>query len=128
MYNTIVGAFFKRFLLEIISKDLKSLTLDDLEPRQVKMTVATHIEEVAPRFNEEMFYTMMRANYSVEEAEPQLRAFVAEYAAGHDGKQPGYMELLPFACRTPQVYDDLINAYRHHFMLLMDGKVSDGES
>lgn len=121
MYNTIVGAFFKRFLLDIISKDLKTLTLDDLEPRQVKMTVATHIEEVAPRFNEEMFYTMMCTNYSAEEAEPMLRAFVAEYVSEHEGKQPGYMELLPFACRTPEAYDSLIEAYRHHFMLLMDG-------
>lgn len=123
MYNTIVGAFFKHFLLDIISKDLKTLTLDDLEPRQVKMTVATHIEEVAPRFNEEMFYTMMRTNYTAEEAEPMLRAFVAEYVSEHEGKQPGYMELLPFACRTPEAYDCLIEAYRHHFMLLMDGVV-----
>lgn len=123
MYNTIVGAFFKRFLLDIISKDLRTLTLDDLEPRQVKMTVATHIEEVAPRFNEEMFYAMMRANYSAEEAEKMLRAFVADYVREHDGKQPGYMELLPFACRSQENYDALIEAYRHHFMLLMDGVV-----
>lgn len=123
MYNTIVGAFFKRFLLDIISKDLRTLTLDDLEPRQVKMTVATHIEEVAPRFNEEMFYAMMRANYSAEEAEMMLRAFVADYVREHDGKQPGYMELLPFACRSQENYDALIEAYRHHFMLLMDGVV-----
>lgn len=121
--KTLVGTFFKRFLLDIISKDLKTLTLDDLEPRQVKMTVATHIEEVAPRFNEEMFYTMMRANYSAEEAEQMLRAFVADYVREHDGKQPGYMELLPFACRNQENYDALIDAYRHHFMLLMDGVV-----
>lgn len=122
--ESIVAAFFRQWMMRIVceGKDAKSVTLNDMEPRQVKLAVAQHIEEVSVEFNREMFYAMMTRNYTEQEAEPMLRTFVAEYVKGHGGQQPGFMELLPFACRTDAVYSALIDAYREHFMLMLDGK------
>lgn len=118
-----VKRFFQQFLLKIVCSDVQNVTLDDMEPRQVKMTVASHIEEVAPAFNEHMFYRMLVLNYNSGEAEELLRNHVALYSCEHEGKQPGYMELLPFACRTEECYAMLIECYKKYLFMMMEGRV-----
>lgn len=119
----LVVQFFRDEMMRIVCSDAKSVTLESLEPKQVKMAVVQHIEEIAPRFNETMFYAMMRQNYKAEEAETQLRQFVADFAAQNPGKTPGYMELLPFACRTEQCYTQLIDAYKDCFTQMLEGRM-----
>lgn len=121
--NLLVANFFRQFMMKIICVDgAQNVTLENLEPRNVKMAVAQHIEEVAPEFNNEMFYAMMTRCYKADEAEAALRTFVAQYVTDN-GHEPTMMELLPFACRTEDCYNTLIDAYRQHFMAMMDGKL-----
>ncbi len=112
----VVRTFFKYFTLGIIEgKHPGNTDMGVYEPKNVKMEMIDHFENISKVFNQEAFYAISRINYVEEELETELQAFVAA------GNGTSAMELMRFACRTAEFYDTMIAEYKRNIEALLCG-------
>lgn len=107
----LVRTFFKYFLTGIMEgKDIH-------DPKAVKQTLLEHYEHVAQVYNREAFYAIARMNYEAAEIENALR------------QQPAtdLMQLVRIACRTEPFYQTMVEEYKRHFLLLLEGRLATSE-
>lgn len=107
----LVRTFFKYFLTGIMEgKDIH-------DPKAVKQTLLEHYEHVAQVYNREAFYAIARMNYEAAEIENAIR------------QQPAtdLMQLVRIACRTEPFYQTMVEEYKRHFLLLLEGRLATSE-
>ena len=107
----LVRTFFKYFLTGIMEgKDIH-------DPKAVKQTLLEYYEHVAQVYNREAFYAIARMNYGAAEIENALR------------QQPAtdLMQLVRIACRTEPFYQTMVEEYKRHFLLLLEGRLATSE-
>lgn len=108
-----VRTFFKYFTTGVIEQT--SAGKDDAyEPKNIKLQMLNHFEQIAHVFNTEAFYAIMRMNYNPDSMERLLREFV----------KPGItdMDMVRFACKTDAFYNIMVNEYKYNFEQLLNGR------
>lgn len=110
----IVRTFFKYFVTGIIESQSDTGLQQRFEPAYIKKTMLRHYEHISRHFNQEVFFSLMRLNFSEDEFELKLRDFM----------KPGTtdMELVRFACRTEELYQTMVSEYKRNFELLLCGR------
>lgn len=106
-----VAAWFREFATEI----LREAGANPLSPKEVKLAMLEHYEEIFPRFAEQMPPRLTAITY------PQK----GQGARG--GEQEDPMASLRLACRTEQTFQQMVNEYKRCFTLLLEGTVPNGE-
>lgn len=118
----VVRTFFKYFTLGIIEgKATDTTDMSAYEPKNVKLVMSRHIEDVSRIFNQEAFYAISRMNYIEEELERELTAFVGI------GNSATPMQLMQFACRTDRFYEAMVTHYKRNFEALLCGNIASPE-
>lgn len=112
----VVRSFFKYFTLGIIEGNAAEATdMSVYEPKNVKLVMSRHIEDVSRFFNQEAFYAISRMNYIEDELEKELTDFVGT------GNSATPMKLMQFACRTDRFYEAMVRHYKRNFEALLCG-------
>lgn len=104
----LVRTFFKYFLTGMMEG--KDIT----DAKAVKQTLLNHYETISKVYNQEAFYAIARMNYEAEEIETALR------------QQPpsDLMQLVRLACRTESFYQAMVEEYKRHFLILLEGRLA----
>lgn len=113
----LVRVFFKYFTTGIVEQAGKAMA--DMEPKDLKMIMLNHFEDISKIFNQEAFYSITRMNYDSDSMERQLRDFI----------KPGMtdMDLVRFSCKTEGFYNAMVEEYRRNFCLLLSGCIASAE-
>lgn len=114
----LVRLFFKYYVTGIVEKSAKAGMQDALEPRNVKQLMLEHYEEIGKRYNEEVFYAIVRMNYEEATMEQEIRDFVSQQGT------TDMMQLMRFACKTDSFYNTMVEEYKRNFFLLLEGRLA----
>ena len=107
----LVRTFFKYFLTGMMEgKDLN-------DAKAVKQTLLEYYEHVSRIYNQEAFYAIARMNYEAQEIEDALRR----------NPTNDLMQLVRIACRTEPFYQTMVEEYKRHFLLLLEGRLATSE-
>ncbi len=117
----LVRLFFKYYVTGIVEKSAKAGMQDALEPRNVKQLMLEHYEEIGKRYNEEVFYAIVRMNYEEATMEQEIRDFVSQQGT------TDMMQLMRFACKTDSFYNTMVEEYKRNFFLLLEGRLATDE-
>ena len=117
----LVRLFFKYYVTGIVEKSAKAGMQDAFEPRNVKQLMLEHYEEIGKRYNEEVFYAIVRMNYEEATMEQEIRDFVSQQGTTE------MMQLMRFACRTDSFYNTMLEEYKRNFFLLLEGRLATDE-
>ncbi len=112
---SIVRAFFKYFVTGIIESKTRQGSSSGPEPKDIKLIMLDHYENISKVFNKEAFFAFFKMNYEREEMEHCLRTFVTESTTD--------MELMRFACRTDEFYNVMVSEYKRNFESLLCGRL-----
>ena len=107
----LVRTFFKYFLTGMMEDR------DISDAKAVKQTLLEYYEQVSRIYNQEAFYAIARMNYEAEEIEAALREHPTN----------DLMELVRIACRTEPFYNAMVEEYKRHFLLLLEGRLATSE-
>ena len=110
----IVRVFFKYFVTGIIESQDNYDVEARFEPKNVKLIMLNHYENISKVFNREAFFAIVKMNYESEEIEPALRKLMTSNTTD--------MELVRFACRTEDMYNAMVAEYKRNFEFLLCGK------
>ena len=83
----------------------------------MKQTLLEHYEHVAQVYNREAFYAIARMNYEAAEIENALRQHPTN----------DLMQLVRIACRTEPFYQAMVEEYKRHFLILLEGRLATSE-
>lgn len=114
----LVRLFFKYYVTGIVEKSAKAGMQDAFEPRNVKQLMLEHYEEIGKRYNEEVFYAIVRMNYEEATMEQEIRDFVSQQGT------TDMMQLMRFACKTDSFYNTMVEEYKRNFFLLLEGRLA----
>ena len=104
----LVRTFFKYFLTGMMEgKDLN-------DAKAVKQTLLEYYEHVSRIYNQEAFYAIARMNYEAQEIEDALRR----------NPTNDLMQLVRIACRTEPFYQAMVEEYKRHFLILLEGRLA----
>ncbi len=117
----LVRLFFKYYVTGIVEKSAKAGMQDAFEPRNVKQLMLEHYEEIGKRYNEEVFYAIVRMNYEEATMEQEIRDFVSQQGT------TDMMQLMRFACKTDSFYNTMVEEYKRNFFLLLEGRLATDE-
>ena len=117
----LVRLFFKYYVTGIVEKSAKEGMQDAFEPRNVKQLMLEHYEEIGKRYNEEVFYAIVRMNYEEATMEQEIRDFVSQQGT------TDMMQLMRFACKTDSFYNTMVEEYKRNFFLLLEGRLATDE-
>lgn len=117
----LVRLFFKYYVTGIVEKSAKAGMQDAFEPRNVKQLMLEHYEEIGKRYNEEVFYAIVRMNYEESTMEQEIRDFVSQRGT------TDMMQLMRFACKTDSFYNTMVEEYKRNFFLLLEGRLATDE-
>ena len=117
----LVRLFFKYYVTGIVEKSAKEGMQDAFEPRNVKQLMLEHYEEIGKRYNEEVFYAIVRMNYEKATMEQEIRDFVSQQGT------TDMMQLMRFACKTDSFYNTMVEEYKRNFFLLLEGRLATDE-
>jgi hypothetical protein len=117
----LVRLFFNYYVTGIVEKSAKAGMQDALEPRNVKQLMLEHYEEIGKRYNEEVFYAIVRMNYEEATMEQEIRDFVSQQGT------TDMMQLMRFACKTDSFYNTMVEEYKRNFFLLLEGRLATDE-
>ena len=117
----LVRLFFKYYVTGIVEKSAKAGMQDAFEPRNVKQLMLEHYEEIGKRYNEEVFYAIVRMNYEEATMEQEIRDFVSQRGT------TDMMQLMRFACKTDSFYNTMVEEYKRNFFLLLEGRLATDE-
>ena len=107
----LVRTFFKYFLTGMMEgKDLN-------DAKAVKQTLLEYYEHVSRIYNQEAFYAIARMNYEAHEIEAALRR----------NPTNDLMQLVRIACRTEPFYQAMVEEYKRHFLILLEGRLATSE-
>ena len=107
----LVRTFFKYFLTGMMEgKDLH-------DAKVVKQTLLEHYEHISRIYNQEAFYAIARINYEADEIEAALRS----------NPTNNLMQLVRLACRTEPFYHAMVEEYKRHFLILLEGRLATSE-
>ena len=107
----IVRVFFKYFVTGIIESQDNYDVEARFEPKNVKLIMLNHYENISKVFNREAFFAIVKMNYESEEIEPALRKLMTSNTTD--------MELVRFACRTEDMYNAMVAEYKRNFEFLL---------
>ena len=116
----LVRTFFKFFTTAVAERAAQNGQSDPLSARNIKQMMLDHYEQISKVYNQEAFYCLSRMNYEAETVEQQLRDFTLR-----NGSQPTDMDR--FACSTETFYQTMVESYKRHFMLLLEGRLATDE-
>lgn len=117
----LVRLFFKYYVTGIVEKSAKEGMQDAFEPRNIKQLMLEHYEEIGKRYNEEVFYAIVRMNYKEATMEQEIRDFVSQQGT------TDMMQLMRFACKTDSFYNTMVEEYKRNFFLLLEGRLATDE-
>ena len=104
----LVRTFFKYFLTGMMEgKDLH-------DAKVVKQTLLEHYEHISRIYNQEAFYAIARMNYEADEIEAALRS----------NPTNDLMQLVRIACKTEPFYQAMVEEYKRHFLILLEGRLA----
>ena len=81
------------------------------------MTLLEHYEHISRIYNQEAFYAIARMNYEADEIEAALRS----------NPTNDLMRLVRIACRTEPFYHAMVEEYKRHFLILLEGRLATSE-
>lgn len=109
--GALVRTFFKYFLTGMMEgKDLH-------DAKDVKQTLLEHYEHISRIYNQEAFYAIARMNYEADEIEAALRS----------NPTNDLMQLVRIACKTEPFYHAMVEEYKRHFLILLEGRLATAE-
>ena len=118
----LVRTFFKFFTTAVAERAAQDGLADPLSARNIKQMMLNHYEQISKVYNQEAFYCLSRMNYEAETVEQHLRNFTLR-----NGSKPTDMDLIRFACRTEEFFQTMVESYKRHFMLLLEGRLATDE-
>lgn len=108
----LVRAYFEAFSNGVM--DGKGLSPEEKQKAScVKQTMLEYYESVAQVFHEVMLYPIASLNYSFEELEKVL--------SSTDGNTMQAQQLMAIICKTPELYEAMVEEYKRNFMKLLQG-------
>lgn len=137
----VVRVFFKYFTTAIIEGNKKGDKQDDMlifEPRNIKMMMLNHYEDISRVFNQEAFYAFSRMNYEEHEVDSLLRPAIdaINNGAGNnndmqnddgpamDEESMKAIKMVRLACRTEDFFNAMVEEYKRNFTLLLCGRIA----
>lgn len=117
----LVRVFFKYYVTAIVEHAVKAGIQDAFEPRSIKKLMLEHYEQIGKRFNDTVFYLIVRMNYEEKTMEQEIRDFVARTGT------TDMMQLMRFACKTDSFYNTMVEEYKRNFLLLLEGRLATDE-
>ena len=109
--GALVRTFFKYFLTGMMEGR------DIADAKAVKQTLLEHYEHISSVYNQEAFYAIARMNYEADEIEAALR----------QNPTNDLMQLVRIACRTEPFYQAMVEEYKRHFLILLEGRLATSE-
>ena len=87
------------------------------DAKAVKQTLLEYYEHVSRIYNQEAFYAIARMNYEAQEIEDALRR----------NPTNDLMQLVRIACKTEPFYQAMVEEYKRHFLILLEGRLATSE-
>lgn len=112
----IIKTFFRYFTLGVIEAKHEGANIDRLEPADIKRIMLEHYGDISKVFNQEVFFSIARMNFSAETMEQEIRSSVSPATTA--------MDLVRIACRTDDFYNTMVSEYKRNFELLMYGHLA----
>jgi hypothetical protein len=114
----LIHGFFEAYTAGIIDSNSAGESFKQLNnPSNVKQLMLNHYEEIFKHFYQVMFYGISLITYSTaEEMQEKLEKSVTA-----DTKD---IDMLRFACRHDELYDEMVDEYKLNFSALLEGKIT----
>ncbi|MCI6161012.1 MAG: hypothetical protein PUH24_08185 [Prevotellaceae bacterium] len=130
----IVRVFFHAFTKGIVEGNHENSIMTDIytnhpdqySPRNIKLQMLQHFEQISQVFNQEAFYAISRMNYDAETMEQEINTQILDLRKELQKQKEdvSYMHLVRIACRTDAFYNMMVEEYKRHFMLLLEGRLA----